>query len=224
LVLGFLGAGAAALPSLLRAEPVDRLDRNKRTVQIKVPSQRNGIVLVIGTEIKAGEKVAADQVVTIKVNGAVRKYRRLQEGDAVEQGQLLVQLDDRLARDKVAIHEVKVHSSDADYQGSVALYHVYQGELDRLEKIRQKAGQQQVSAQEYAIARAQRDKYREEANSKKGVVQVARRELQKAQTALEMYQVRSPVTGVVRRILKRPSEAARKWETVLVIEVARPRK
>ena len=57
------------------------------------------------------------------------------------------------------------------------------------------------------------------APAKKAAVKVAQLELARAQTVLEMYTIRSPVSGVVRAIRKHRGEAVRKLETVFEIEI-----
>ena len=71
------------------------------------------VLLFIGTDIKGGEEVAPGRTVTVKVGGAVKKYRRLEVGDTVEEGQLLARVDDRLARDALAIKQAAVEAAEA---------------------------------------------------------------------------------------------------------------
>ena len=50
-------------------------------------------------------------------------------------------------------------------------------------------------------------------------MKLSRLEMEHAQLVLEMYTVRSPVAGVVSRIHKSTGEAARRFETLLEIQV-----
>ena len=79
-----------------------------------MPSQRDGVLLVVGTEIKKGEKVPTDRIVTVKQNGQTTTYRRLREGDAVEEGQLLARVDDRLARLDLDVARSKLEGAVAE--------------------------------------------------------------------------------------------------------------
>src|SRR6185437_5330119 len=73
----------------------------------------SGILVLIGTEIKDGEKVSARDMVKLEVGSEAKSFRRLRAGDKVEKGQLVAMLDDRLARDDVAVKESKVEAAEA---------------------------------------------------------------------------------------------------------------
>src|SRR5262249_38721991 len=62
----------------------------------EVPSQRDGVLLFVGTEVKPGEQVGPDRLIIVKRGDQETRYRRLKEGDTVEAGQLVALLDDRL--------------------------------------------------------------------------------------------------------------------------------
>ena len=72
------------------------------------------MLLVVGTEIKEGEKVPTDRIVTVKQNGRTMTYHRLREGNAVEEGQLLARVDDRLARIDLDVARSKLEGAKAD--------------------------------------------------------------------------------------------------------------
>src|SRR5262249_30233736 len=124
-VLGLLGTGVGlavhqvlAAPSAAggedRADDLAVADARANKHLLRVPSQHDGILLMVGTEIKDGEKVPEDQVVSVKIGGETRKYRKLREGDAVEEGQLLGLVDDTLAREELAIKKAKLDAAKAE--------------------------------------------------------------------------------------------------------------
>ena len=78
---------------------------------INIPVRNDGIVLVLGREIKDGEKVPANAIITVRIDGQDRRYRRLKVGDRVEEGQVIGRLDDRLVRMDVEVS--KVHLATA---------------------------------------------------------------------------------------------------------------
>jgi RNA polymerase sigma factor (sigma-70 family) len=236
LALGVLAAGAGLLAyQLLAAEPAGGAEekqanapqkpagQRKVKVRVKVPGQRDSVVLMIGTEIKEGEKVPADQVVTVKVGDRVERYRRLQEGDTVEEGQLLARLDDRLARNQWAIQKQKVLIRKAEMRGAVSLTDVYKAEVKRLDEINRVA-RMAVSPTEYAVARAQLEKYAQEAVARKEAVKLAELEMEQARLILELYEIRSPARGVIRILYRQPGEAVKAFDPVVLIEVAPPKK
>ena len=85
-----------------------------------VPSQRNGVIWIIGTEIAENEEVPSDRLIVAPEGRGGKRYRRLTEGDLVKNGQLLAQLDDRLARDEWASKRAKILAAEADYAASQA--------------------------------------------------------------------------------------------------------
>ncbi len=183
---------------------------------VRVPSPQEGILLAVGTEVKDS---AGGNVFKVRVGNEVRTFRRLREGDTVKEGQMLAQLDDRLARNEVAIKRARVAAAQADLTAAGAMAKEAQARLDRLDDIKRQ-NPRVVSTEEYSGAVLTRDKHREEAVSKKEQVKLARLELDHTQTVLEMYTIRSPVNGVLHRILKRRGEGVRKLETVFEIRPA----
>ncbi len=102
---------------------------------VNIPAQRDGQVLMIGTEIKDGEIVPADDIITIKTDGKERRFRRLKVGDKVAEGQLIGLLDDRLARLEVQSRKAKVQAAEADRLASEKTKDVAAEELKRLQRL-----------------------------------------------------------------------------------------
>src|SRR5262249_33637443 len=138
-------------------------------------------------------------------------------GDKVKQGQMLAQLDDRLARNDLETKQAKRAQAEAEYQAARAASTEAQNRLDRLKQLLARAA---VAQAEYEAAVLTRDRDRQEEAAKKEGVRAAQLDLERAQTILDMHTIRSPVSGVVQRILKRPGEAVRRLETLFEIRVA----
>ena len=85
---------------------------------VGIPARVEGVIEFVGTEIKPGEKVPENRVITIHAANNVQKYRKLRVGDVIEKGQLLGQLDDRPARAELSIKLAKVAVSEADLLAS----------------------------------------------------------------------------------------------------------
>ena len=138
-------------------------------------------------------------------------------GDTIEKEQVIGKLEDGLARAEVRIKEAKLRAAEEDWWASV--------------KTRDEANQRwqtykQLLAQRMAVSLEYlRDReltfYRSvyEANSQKEAVQVAEEEFNQATTILESFHIRSGVRGIIRRIHKRPGEAAHSLETVVTLEL-----
>jgi RNA polymerase sigma factor (sigma-70 family) len=219
LAAGVLGLGTGALlyqvPATEPAQPA-RQDSDDG-VSIQVPSQRDGVLLFVGTDIRKGEKVPADQVVTVKVGGKVKSYRRLRVGDAVEEGQLLARVEDRLARDQVAIRQAAVEAAEADHRAALKTRNEAKRRYEVMTKAR--LSPQMVSYDDYRGAKLTWDRYVEEEKAKAAAVRQARAELQAARTVLDLYEIRSSVRGVIRAIYRHRGEAVRNLEPVFLVRM-----
>ena len=80
----------------------------------EVSTQREGVLLYVGREIKDGEEVPLDHRDTYFFNDKEHKYRKLKEGDVVEVNQVLGRIDDRLALDEKDNKENKLLAARAD--------------------------------------------------------------------------------------------------------------
>jgi multidrug resistance efflux pump len=174
------------------------------------------VVQFVGTEIKAGEKVPPERLVTVKLGGGVRNFRRLRNGDRVVKGQLLVQLDDRPARSEVAIKEANVFASKADAEGAKSIANEAEEKLKTAEDLYKKRA---IALEEYRAANVTRDKMHYDTIAKLEAWKLAQIELNVAIINLEQYEIRAPASGTIAAIRKRPGEAVRELETVIEIDV-----
>jgi RNA polymerase sigma factor (sigma-70 family) len=190
----------------------------KRGDMARMPSQREGVLLMIGTETKPGENVPADQVLVLKVGGQERRYRRLKEGDRVEEGQLLARVDDRVALAELAISEARLQAAKKDETvaelTAAELRERYATNLN-LKKV------QGVSADELRGSLFLAERAANELKVKHASTRVAELELQKAKAVVETYEIRSRVRGTIRVIYKYPGEAVKSFEPVFEIRVER---
>jgi RNA polymerase sigma factor (sigma-70 family) len=262
LTLGVLGTGATALTYHLQATepaPTKQEEPPKPIVKpeeeradfAKIPSQHDGVILMIGTEIKPGENVPPNRIIRVKVGETEREatggfefqvkigdkvttssgtklkeetfksYRRLRIGDTVEEGQLLALLDDRLARNQVEIHEKKVLISEEELKASQYTRDEAKERYVAVMKRRNLGRLNDPSDEEIRAAKLAWDKYLCEARGKKEAKELSEIELRQARTQLETYQIRSRVRGVLRAIYKHPGEAVKALEPVFLIQVAK---
>ncbi|HEV3262463.1 MAG TPA: HlyD family efflux transporter periplasmic adaptor subunit [Gemmataceae bacterium] len=128
------------------------------------------------------------------------------EGDVVKADQLLGVVDNRLAKKDLAIQENKVEASIADNAAAKATRDEAWYRLQRQLKL-----ERQTAAVEEDVdaARALYYRYRSEAISKTEAIKLARSEHDKAQTVLGMYEIRSPIDGVIKAVYKKPGEAVK---------------
>ncbi len=172
----------------------------KRTHLVKVASPLDGIVQFVGSEAPPGEKLPADRFVESEVRGERRRYRRLQKGDTVKEGQLLVRLDPGLAQAHLAAKEGKLLSAKADAEGALSIAQEAESKLKTAEDLYAKRA---VSLEEYRSARLTRDKMFFDAIAKKEAVKQAEVELKQTQEVIDSHDIRSGVDGVIVAILKR---------------------
>jgi len=107
------GEAVHSLEAVVRLEVLEAAgpDAPMPASVVNVPSQRDGVLLVVGREHKEGEKVRADWLVTVKEGSQTETYVRLKEGDVVEEGQLLARVDDRLARIDLDVAKSKLEGA-----------------------------------------------------------------------------------------------------------------
>jgi multidrug efflux pump subunit AcrA (membrane-fusion protein) len=222
-VIGVGAGGATYRPLAAGQANPDREEtaapnRPARRDRVEVPSQRDGVLLVIGTDIKPGQKVPPDQIVVVTVGDEETKYRRLREGDPVEEGQLLARVDDRLARAEVASKKAAVEAAKAEWEASVKIRDEA-SERYRTTSRRYEGGPGNVSVEEVRGAKLAYDRYVFEEIAKKAAIAKAEAELRQAQVVVRMHEIHSPVRGSVRDIYKNRGEAVKALEPVVQIRI-----
>jgi len=180
---------------------------------IKVPCEVDGVLLGIFTEIKPNDKVAETDVVAV----GNQKYRRLREGDTVKAGQLLARVNDVLACDDVGIAEARTAAAEAEM---ITSRKTKEEALQRRDGMLQaiKANPLAYSKEDIRCASLTYERYVQEEVAKKANLVVAQLQLGQTRTQLKMYEIRSPVDGVVKTIHLRKGEAVKRLEAVLEIQ------
>jgi len=176
-----------AVPATNASKPPAGAAESKRSRNILLVSPRDGLVL------KAPD-----------------------EGDQVKAGQLLVRLDDRLARNQLKIAAAKLAVAKAEFEGA---YKTFLEAEDRFEGSRRlyERNPPLIGREEFREKKLARDKFETESQSKKAHIAVAEGDLRNAEIIVEMHEIRSPVNGVVRTVLKGPGEGVKALEAVVEI-------
>jgi hypothetical protein len=197
------------------SQEIARLGHEANVVEI--PSQREGVISFIGTEIKKGEKVPPERIVTVQIGGKEFKFRRLKVGDTVVSGQLLGGVDDELARAEMAIKEKKLVNAKTE----LTLSERTRDEAKERYATQQRLKQENATTEEdLRAAKLAAEKYYYDVISKNAAVGVAESELKFAQTIVEQHQIRSRVNGVIKAIYKHPGEGVKTLDPVFLIRVA----
>lgn len=199
----------APIPNKNQAEPDALL--------VAVASPVSGIVQFIGTEIQPGEKVPANREISIKVNGELKRYRRLVKADRVKEGQLLARVENKTAQLQWDRQDSIVKTAKAEFDRRKAIAGAAKVRFETATRLLKTGG---IELEDYRSAMFAFDIMRLDSVSKKQHLEVAQAETARAKTLWEMQEIRSRVSGVIKSIEKRPGEAARKFETVMIIEVA----
>jgi RNA polymerase sigma factor (sigma-70 family) len=142
------------------------------------------------------------------------RIRRLQVGDKVERGQLVALVNPALAISDLAIAVAELDAAQGEWlavgktkEGTSYRYHAYV--KARLEHPGS------ISDEDFNKSKQEYDKAVEEEKKAAANVRVTQAKLNRAAAALQMYEIRSAVSGVVTAIDKRPGEMVRPGEAVL---------
>ena len=168
---------------------------------VHVPAQRDGVLLVVGTEIKEAEKVPADRHRRRQERRPGETLQQLREGDVVEEGQLLARLDDRLARLDVEVPgQDRRRGGRAEYGGEGAGGGGQAGaEPEQAQQHGRRCPRKNSVRPSWTSARAEGDE-----QVKAAGLQEAKTRLKAVEAVLEMYEIRSPVRGVVKAVEQGP--------------------
>lgn len=182
----------------------------------EVPSQREGVVRFVGTEIAAGEIVSPDQLITASIGGQLVTFRRLREGDAVREGQLVALLDDRLSREEWAIKSARLSANRAELQAAMKISEEARSRYETLLRLRRDSPGA-TAEEEVRTAKLAWDRTTYDALGKRDGVTLAEREASQAEMVVRMHEIRSTQAGIIKAITKKPGEAVRALESVMQI-------
>jgi RNA polymerase sigma factor (sigma-70 family) len=151
----------------------------------------------------------------VRVAREKRALRRLRVGDSVEEGQLLALVNPVFAVDELAAKVAKLDVSEAEVK--VAIKTKLEAEK-RYDAAAYAFSKNAISADDYRATKLAWDRAIEEEVAKRATVLQVQAELNAALTVLSMHEIRSPVPGVIKKILKHPGEATRDLETVFEVQ------
>jgi hypothetical protein len=201
-------ACSVATPEELQRE-IGRLERQLSATQQELAKLK---------EDAACTRVPARQDGVIEFIGATRS-EPIRIGDNVREGQLLAQLDDRLARIEVSRRQRALDVAKAELQATDKTRdEAYQRYLIQQRLFKQNAtAEEDLRGSELVWHKSTYD-----ANSKREGIHLAEVELEHAQALVKLHQIRSPVDGRVKAILHHAGEAVKTFETVFLIGPADP--
>jgi RNA polymerase sigma factor (sigma-70 family) len=220
LVVLATGAGVIGHQLLVSAAPVPKDEAAAGQGGgnlVDVVARRDGVIIVVGTEIKPGEEGPGQRVVKVKRGSAEVKFRRLKVGDAVEEGQLIGLVEDELARDDQDLARAKVAAAEAEVTVSEKSRDEAEQRWAAVQKLKARGV---IADEEFRAAKLSFDRFFWETKTKEAAAEVARLEMKRAQRILEQYEIRSRVRGVITKVNKYSGEGVHALEPVVQVRVA----
>jgi multidrug efflux pump subunit AcrA (membrane-fusion protein) len=185
---------------------------------VRIPSQHDGVVKFIGTEVAKGDKTPESRQFKFIDGNTERRFRRLKVGEMVDKGQLLAMIDDTLPRSELAIKHAKLRAAEADKTSSEKTREEAR-ERWNIQKRMYQSPIRDMSLDDVRGAELTYNRYVHETIGKEQAVKVAEEELAQAKKVLDCYQIRSPSRGTIWRLHKHDGEAVRYLETMVTLKL-----
>ncbi|MFL5342175.1 MAG: hypothetical protein ACJ8F7_18670 [Gemmataceae bacterium] len=209
-------ASTAAIEPLLFAAQLRVEDK------VDIPAQRDGKIMLIGTEIQPGEVVPkGHQVFTHPYKRdpktgkpTEKRYRELTPGEQVAAGQVVMVLDDREAMAEYDIHFAAVPPAHEEVKAAETTVAALKEILARHIQI---AGNNSVGTVEVLKAKVDVARAESDLATKNAALVKAQEELKKAEVLLDFHYIRTLIGGYLQPFNRKPGEGVRAGETVLQV-------
>jgi WD40 repeat protein len=153
----------------------------------------------------------------LRVLSETKQFERIWPGMPVAKDELLGLVDPSVARNDTQIKIAKLDASKAEWRASGKTKDEALKRYESLlEASRRAPGS--VAPEEIRGARLTWERYIEDENAKFQAINVAKQELQQAQTLLKLHEIRATVPGVVKEITKNLGESVKEQDQVLLIQ------
>jgi WD40 repeat protein len=210
----------------------------------EVPSERDGQLLVIGTEYPAAETLPEDRrfIATVgslltwdknawrkwrdgdtpepglvKLQEDRKYYKRLEVGDRVSAGQVVAIVDPILALGELRIKIAALEAAESDSRASKKTKEEAERRVMAMEEsMRRVPGS--VSKDDYEGARLTAKRYTEEEIAKKSAVAKSQQELMQANTIVSKHEIHSTISGIIKVIYKNRGDAVKTLEPIMQIQ------
>lgn len=220
---------------LLLGTPVDETEFNR------LPEHRREVLEfpVLGVEAAFNEEIRPGELIedperpgvrlrlprttdsfapgTIKVIRKRFLFRRLQDNDLVNKGDVLGIINPALALEEVLVKESKVVAAVSEVATAAAMKEESKRRLAAIDAANARVPNT-VSKDDREAARVTIIRYQEEEKAKAAAVLQSQRELAAAWTVLQMHMIRSPMNGQIRTIYKFSGDACKNLEPVLQLQ------
>jgi WD40 repeat protein len=182
--------------------------------KVDLPAQRDGKIMIIGREVREGEKVDPSEVYTHPVTG--KQYRMLYPGDAVKKGDMVVLLDDQEAAAEFRISDSAVGFAAADAASAKYTEEYYKINLEKYEELFKKFTNA-TNEMEVRKSKAEYERSKADAAGKDAAKTKAGEEKNKASVILEMFHIRSPIDGILQPHNRNAGEGVSMRDVVLQV-------
>ena len=210
-------AGKVMSPEGKVVEPIIIPAHSHVVDKADIPSQRDGKILFIGTELKDGENPLPGRTIYVHpYKGKAKRYQSLQPGVEVVADQLVMVLDDREAQAEYDIHASAVQPAADELKSAEFTLASVDEILQRYLELERKSG---GTASNVEVLKAKVDVARASSDvaTKKAALTKAQEELKKAAVLLEMYYIRSPINGMIQPFNRTPGEGVKANDTIFQV-------
>lgn len=196
------------------AEPILIPGYTSDPSKVAIPSQRDSKILWIGTEIKPGEPEPADKANIYTHHD--KKYRRLEVGEHVDGGQIVMLLDDSEAYAMMEASRVEMLAAEVVLEKARQVRknteEIYRAKYDQW-KANGSFSNLELKQSEIEWRRAQATEAQQEADYKKQV-----EEYNQKKVVHDYFTIRTNISGTIQPFNQRPGQAVKALDTVLEVQ------
>jgi hypothetical protein len=179
-----------------------------------VPSKNDGKLLEYCTEFDPAQDSVAEADIVIHPR-TKKKYKRLKVGDTVKKDQLIAIMDDTVPYANYDIAVATVKASESKLAANKEIHKAAIAEYDMTFGLRKQGIAPEA---ELRRAGAQRDRALAEVAEAEGQMGKSQEELKKAEVILKEHEIRSDISGEVKRFYRRPGESIKALEPVAEVQ------
>jgi WD40 repeat protein/biotin carboxyl carrier protein len=177
-----------------------------------VASPQDGIILYVATEVPPSALAKLDPTRLVQNPETKQFYRTLREGDTVQAGQLLAQIDDRKIQAELRAKLAQIKRAEAEREVAKKIVEA----ADANQKMVLRAGTSS-SELDRLKAKVEVDRANSDVEVKGAAIIEANESANMARVQAELHQIRAAISGVVQKIQRHRGESVKFGDTILTI-------